>query len=181
MRPAMRSPRSFRAHTLGVAAALFAVVLPAVAHAEEPIVTVEEAPRPADEPATPEPGTSARLAITGGALLVGWYGIGLGASFAFEDEPWAKSMRIPVAGPFMALKDMGCQKDDPECSTPIVVVRSVLAVIDGVGQVGGLGVLLESLLVPSGSAPPPPPKRASVRAAPIVASGTLGVAVSGEF
>jgi hypothetical protein len=90
-------------------------------------------------------------------------------------------MRIPVAGPFMALKDMGCQKDDPDCTTPLVVVRSVLAVIDGVGQVGGLGVLLESLFVQSGSPPPPPPKRASLRAAPIVSGSALGLAVSGEF
>jgi hypothetical protein len=181
VRPAMRSPRSLLAPALGFAVALSTVLSPAVAWAEEPVLAAEEAPRPAERPATPEPGTSGRLALTGGALLVGWYGLGVGASFAFKDEPWAKSMRIPVAGPFIALKDMGCQKDDPDCTTPIVVVRSVLAVIDGVGQVGGLGVLLESLLVPSGSPPPPPPKRASVRAAPIVSGSTLGLAVSGEF
>lgn len=141
---------------------------------------MEEPARPADEPTTPEPGTSGRLALTGGALLVGWYGLGLGASFAFKDDPWAKPLRIPVAGPFMALKDVRCEKDDPDCTTPIVVVRAALMVIDGVGQVGGLGVLLESLLVPS-AAPPPPPKRASVRAAPIVTADALGLAVSGEF
>jgi hypothetical protein len=180
VRPAMSLSRSFRACIVAGGTAL-ALLGPAVARAEEPLTVAEEAPPPAEEPASPEPGTSARLAVTGGALLVGWYGIGLGASFAFKDEPWVKSMRIPVAGPFMALKDMGCQKDDPDCTTPIVVVRSVLAVIDGVGQVGGVGVLLESLLVPSGSAPPPPPKRAAVRAAPLVAGGTLGIAVSGEF
>jgi hypothetical protein len=176
----MRSPRSVLAPFLGVAAAFSGVLQPTVARAEEPATAVEQAPRPAEEP-TPEPGTSGRLALTGGALLVGWYGLGVGASYAFEDEPWAKSMRIPVAGPFMALKDMGCQKDDPDCTTPIVVVRSVLAVIDGVGQIGGLGVLLEALLVPSGSPPPPPPKRSSLRAAPIVSGNTLGLAVSGEF
>jgi hypothetical protein len=86
-----------------------------------------------------------------------------------------------VAGPFIALKDVGCQADDAGCTTPIVVVRSVLAVIDGIGQVGGVGVLLESLLVPTGSAPPPRATRATVRAAPLVAGGTLGLAVSGEF
>jgi hypothetical protein len=177
----MRSPRSLLAPALGVVAAFSTLLQPTLARAEEPAVAVEEAPRPAEEPTEPEPGTSGRLALTGGALLVGWYGLGVGASYAFKDEPWAKSMRIPVAGPFMALTDMGCQKDDPDCTTPIVVVRSVLAVIDGVGQVGGLGVLLESLLVPSGSPPPPPPKRASVRAAPIVSGNTLGLAVSGEF
>jgi hypothetical protein len=166
---------------VGLAALLASVLQPTRAWAEEPPVAVEEAPRPAEEPTTPEPGTSGRLALTGGALLVGWYGLGVGASFAFKDEPWAKSMRIPVAGPFMALKDMGCQKDDPDCTTPLVVVRSVLAVIDGVGQVGGLGVLLESLFVQSGSPPPPPPKRASLRAAPIVSGSALGLAVSGEF
>jgi hypothetical protein len=177
----MRSPRTVRAHALGAAAALFASLLPARALAQEASAPVEESPRPADEPLAPEPGTSGRLAVTGGALLVGWYGLGLGASFAFKDEPWAKSLRVPVAGPFIALKDVRCQKDDPDCTTPIVVIRSVLAVIDGVGQVGGLGVLLESLLVTSGSAPPPPPKRASVRATPIVDARTLGLVVSGEF
>jgi hypothetical protein len=161
--------------------AALAALSPALARAEEPAVLVTDPPPPAKEPAAPEPGTSGRLALTGGALLVGWYGIGLGASYGFKDEPWSKALRIPVAGPFMALKDMGCQKDDPDCTTPLVVVRSVLAVIDGVGQVGGLGVLFESLLVGTSSAPPPPPKRASVRAAPMVAGGTLGVAVAGEF
>jgi hypothetical protein len=156
------------------------VLHPALSKAEEPLLPPQEAAKSADEPATPEPGTSGRLAITGGALLVGWYGLGLGASFAFKDEPWAKPLRVPVAGPFMALKDVGCEKDDPDCTTPLVVVRAALMVIDGVGQVGGLGVLLESLLVPS-AAPPPPPKRASFRASPIVAGDTLGLAVSGEF
>jgi hypothetical protein len=176
----MRFPRSFRAPTLGLLSAL-AVLQPTLARAEEPAVIEGEPPRPADEPATPEPGTGGRLAIAGGALLVGWYGIGLGASFAYKDEPWAKPVRIPVAGPFLALKDLRCQKGEADCTTPIVVVRSVLAVIDGVGQVGGLGVLLESLLVGSSAPPPPPPKRASVRAAPMLAGGTLGVAVAGEF
>jgi hypothetical protein len=180
VRAAMRSPRSLRAPALAVLVAV-AALSPALVRAEEPAVLAPDAPPPAEQPATPEPGTSGRLAITGGAHLVGWYGIGLGASYGFKDEPWSKSLRIPVAGPFMALKDMGCRKDDPDCTTPIVVVRSVLAVIDGVGQVGGLGVLLESLLVGTSSAPPPPPKRASVRAAPMVAGGTLGVAVVGQF
>jgi hypothetical protein len=177
----MRSTRSLLAPAVGLTVLLASVLQPARAWAEEPSVAVADAPRPADEPTSPEPGTSGRLALTGGALLVGWYGLGVGASFAFKDEPWAKSMRIPVAGPFMALTDVRCQKDDPDCTTPLVVVRSVLAVIDGVGQVGGLGVLLESLLVQSESPPPPPPKRASVRAAPLVSGSTLGFSVSGEF
>jgi hypothetical protein len=177
----MRSNGSFLAPVLGFAAALSSILSPSLARAEEPLVAVDTAPRSAERPVTPEPGTSGLLAVTGGALLVGWYGLGVGASFVFKDEPWAKSMRIPVAGPFIALKDMGCQKDDPDCTTPIVVVRSVLAVIDGVGQVGGVGILLESLLLPSGAPPPPPPKRASFRAAPIVTGRTLGLAVTGEF
>src|SRR5688572_23558997 len=119
----MRSKGSLLAPALGFAAALSSILSPRLALAEEPLVAVDPAPRPAERPATPEPGTSGLLAVTGGALLVGWYGLGVGASFAFKDEPWAKSMRIPVAGPFMALKDMGCQKDDPDCTTPIVVVR----------------------------------------------------------
>jgi hypothetical protein len=177
----MRSPHTLRAYAVGAALALGATLLPRSARAEEPLAPIAEVPPPADEPSVPEPGTSARLAVTGGALLVGWYGLGVGASFAFKDEPWAKSLRIPVAGPFIALKDVRCQEGDTDCTTPLVVIRSALAVIDGVGQVGGLGVLLESLLVSSGSAPPPPPRRASVRATPIVDARTLGLVVSGEF
>jgi hypothetical protein len=136
---------------------------------------------PAREPELPEPGTPGTLALTGGIITGAWYAAALGASLALPDEPWSKDARIPVVGPFLALGDMG-RSDGEDTSTVLVVVRIVLAAMDGVGQVGGVGVMLESLLIPNVSAGSRDQGRATVRAAPLVgARGLLGVGVSGEF
>jgi hypothetical protein len=151
---------------------------------------------PAKEPAAPEqdlppPSTRLNLALTGGIITGAWYGAALGSSFALKDHPWSDELRIPLAGPFLALSQMECRIDESNCTRVIMIVRTVLAALDGIGQVGGVGVLLESLFVPTASSDaawdkPRPEKRdtkrVSFRARPIVGEkGMLGIGVSGEL
>ena len=153
---------------------------PAAFKDAEPVVTGKE---PALEPEYPSPAAPVNLAITGAVITAAWYGAALGSSYLIGDQPYADELRIPVAGPFLAFPQMvECKPEETNCTTLIVVVRSVLTMLDGIGQVGGVGVLLESLFVPTATERSRPKKRASFRAAPVVGgSGVVGVSVAGEF
>jgi hypothetical protein len=64
----------------------------------------------------------------------------------FPEAPGAQELRYPIAGPWIALTNVGCRED---CGTLEVVLRAVLTVVDGVGQAGGVLVMVEGLLLPS--------------------------------
>ena len=102
-----------------------------------------------DPGAYPPPAVRTNMLIAGAATTVVWYGAAVGFSYWFPDAPGADDLRIPVAGPWMALADTGCADDDPGCSTFIVVLRAILTTIDGVGQAGGLAIMAEALFVPT--------------------------------
>lgn len=163
------------------------------------LAAAQEAPAPAPKAATtlpppeadlPSPGAAGRLALAGGIVTGVWYGGALGASLLFPDAPGAEDLRIPVAGPFLALADTGCADSEPNCDTVLVVVRAILTTLDGVGQVGGVGMLIESLFMPTASST----RRASspssnsetgeteIRPVPIVAGKDgVGLGVVGRF
>ncbi len=120
------------------------------ARADEP--TIDEVRyHPTEQP--PD-GTRARVLITGAALTVGWYGAGVGTSYLWPDAKNARDLRIPVAGPWMALGDVGCSSKETKatCSDGIVVLRTTLAVLSGIGQAGGLLAILEGLFLDTGNA-----------------------------
>jgi len=102
----------------------------------------------------PPDGTRSRVLIAGAALTVGWYGVGVGTSYIWADAKNARDLRIPVAGPWMALGDVGCSSKETKatCSDGIVVLRTTLAVLSGIGQAGGLFAIMEGLLLDSGNA-----------------------------
>jgi hypothetical protein len=102
----------------------------------------------------PPDGTRGRVLITGAALAVGWYGVGLGTSYIWPDAKNARDLRIPVAGPWMALGDVGCSSKESKatCSDGIVVLRTTLAVLSGIGQAGGLLAFVEGLFLDTGTA-----------------------------
>jgi hypothetical protein len=143
----------------------------------------------------PPPGTRGRLLLTGAGLTVGWYAAALGSSFLWRDAPNAKDLRIPVAGPWLALTDVGCGSKERDCETAIVVFRTAVTIISGVGQLGGLFVFWEGLFVHS--APPghdaSAPKAASARdqrawagidwsPTPLaMPDGSLGLGITGRF
>lgn len=185
--------------SLALLALLAVGVLTSNARAAEPAAAAEPAPAPEGEPpplkATdpdrdasttfraeyPEPSARVTMAVTGTAIFAGWYGAGLGASLLFPDAPGAEQLRIPLVGPWMSLAHTGCRDDDPDCNTTTVVLRVVLTVIDGVGQLGGLAAVGEALFLPTRRAEAKPTE-VGVRPAPFVSGRDgLGFAVVGAF
>lgn len=164
----------------GVAASVLLAV--GTAAAEEPTIDQIEY-HPAE---LPPDGTRTRLILTGVGLTVGWYGAGVGVSYLWPDAPNAKDLRLPVVGPWMALGDVGCGAKEKEsgCSTGIVIARTALAVVSGIGQAGGLFAIVEGLLMDTASSGAPAAKAQvgpSFGAAPVVLSDGAGVELFGRF
>lgn len=132
-----------------------------------------------------------------------WKTVGLGLGFAgvwyagawglrewfWAQSPGAPELRYPIVGPWMDLYQTGCPSNDPDCSTFGLVARTVLVVIDGIGQVGGLAVALDGLFTPTGSHSAVQASRARPAAAPRLspipvpwsASGGGGLSFVGQF
>jgi len=146
--------RALFAFSLG----LFSSTLAATALAEEPL-PAPAAPAPqADE--LPPRGARTNLIVTGAATTIVSYGLALGASFLApeEDLRGSKDLRIPVAGPWLALGRTGCPSSDTSCSVVPLIIGSLLKVIDGVAQAGGFGILGEGLFLNTSSDRPAPRK-----------------------
>jgi hypothetical protein len=96
----------------------------------------------------------------------------------------SKDLRIPIAGPWMALSKTGCPTSSPDCSTVTLVIGAILNVFDGVAQAGGLGIIGEGLFLNTSSGRPAPRKAEgpSVRAVPFnFEKGGVGLGVVGTF
>jgi hypothetical protein len=100
------------------------------------------------------PPSSARVSVLLGGLAftAAWWGIGVGTSAAFPDDPGMKDLRTPVAGPWMALSNNRCADDG--CSLGDVV-RAVWFTVNGIGQAGGLALVLEGVVMRTGGAEAP--------------------------
>ena len=119
------------------------------------------------------------LAVTGVS-----YGMVLGASYIWPDARYSDEVRVPIAGPWMAIiGDTGCPKHDPNCSTVVLVVVAILTGIDGVLQAGGVGMALESAFMPTSSSKPAQKSSApTIHPVPIVAGrDSVGLGVVGTF
>src|SRR5690349_10245564 len=109
------------------------------AHADEPV-----APEADTNPSTfPPPAARPNLLLIGAALTVGWYGAAVGTSYLWDKSDSASSLRIPVAGPYMALAKTGCSSRESGCNTFVVIVRTVLTSLSLVGQTGGVLAMIE--------------------------------------
>ncbi len=85
-------------------------------------------PAMADEPTQVEeyfpdqyPPSGARGAtlLTGGLITAGFYGVGLGYSFLDDGNQGASDLRIPVAGPWMAIDGLGrCERRRAQSQSP---------------------------------------------------------------
>lgn len=176
--PAARSLVISSLCALGLAA--FAVP----AHAQE-VPDLPSRAEPATEPDLPPPSAKLNLALTGVAITGAWYGAALATSFIWQNGKWAPDVRIPVAGPWLAMRHLECGSGEPNCGTALVIVRGVLAGLDGVGQAGGLLVALESLFLPT-RAPtralvPRASKHAWVRPVPFLEGDAIGLGIVGEM
>lgn len=178
------TPRRRRlASTFAVALSL-GCFLPDRAGADEPVRVTTY-----DPGEYPPPSTRWGLLAVGAGSSLAWYGGGLAFSYAWPDAPGASDLRIPVAGPWMALADTGCADGDPDCSTFMVVARAILTTMNGIGQAGGLAVVGEALFLPtsepaSATRRTPARRAASVRvqALPVMdPQGGVGLGVFGQF
>lgn len=172
--------------TVGIGLCAVALATAAPARADEP--------KPPERDTNPEvfPDTPAQpnLVLIGGVVTAVWYGAAVGTSYLWSESPGASSLRIPVAGPYMALAKTGCGSDELGCGTFTVVLRTILTSIAAVGQTGGLLAMVEGLFLPTSS----PPERAAslpllrdetgteVRIEPMIdKADSLGFGIVGQF
>jgi len=184
VRPVSRSRSFFRALVL----LALALLLPVTARAQEPGLEPEDLPAgaPAPKPDLPPPSTRLNLALTGVGVTAGFYGGALASSLIWQQAPWSDEIRIPIVGPWMAMPYFKCGATEPNCGTALVIVRGILAGIDGVGQAGGLLVALESLFLPvqskKSARTAPPRSHARLRPVPLITGRDgIGLGIVGEL
>jgi len=113
---------------------------------------------PTDE--YPAPSARWKLVLGGFGTTAGFYALAQPFSYAWPDAPGGRDLRIPIAGPWMAIANNGCPADNPDCSRFWVWTRGILTALDGLGQAGGLGLVLEGIFLKTadempGAAPAP--------------------------
>lgn len=99
----------------------------------------------------PTPDARLNLALLGTAVTVGFYGASLGASYLWPEVRGAEDLRIPVAGPWMAVgRTRLCSQDQDataSCNDATRIIGAVLFALDGLGQAGGLALLAQSIFM----------------------------------
>lgn len=123
-------------------AALSAVLLVAGA------ASADEAPsRPEKRESDSLPPPSVRLPTLLGGLgfTAVWWGMNTGTSYLFPDTPGFTDLRTPVIGPWKAIAHNSC---DPDCNFTYYFDYVYFA-LSGIAQAGGIGIALESLIVPT--------------------------------
>lgn len=171
----------------------------------------KEKPAEAESATPPEahypPPSTRLLVLTTGVLITGAaWGISYGAAVGWpyvppsaqpplplpqnpSGPPGSDYLKIPIAGPWMALAKSGCGSDEPNCTIAKPIARGVAYVIDGVVQLGGLGLIAEALIMKTESAAPAPKSSAmtlryrgiEVTPAPVVTPGMTGLSLAGTF
>lgn|GEM_PF-1259853 len=132
---------------LASTAALF--LSPGLARADEP----DPLHRYQDD-RLPPPRARGRVLLTGALFTTAFYAPVLGASYLWPDHKGTAQMRIPVVGPWIALGRTQLCSDrpyNPDCSDFIQVLGAVLLAFDGIGQAGGVGIMLQGLFMNTGS------------------------------
>lgn len=135
----LASPSRLAALCLAATTAFALLTFSPAARADEPSRVIRFDPE-----AYPPPEARLNTALAGLAITAAFYAPAFGASYMWPDSPGAEDLRIPVAGPWMKLFQTGCPDNDSNCSTFWMVTGAILVGIDGLGQAGGVGILLES-------------------------------------
>src|SRR3954469_20740049 len=123
-----------------------AITTTSTARAAEPVAATPVAPPPAKESPNPPSSVRLKLALGGVAVAGGGYAFSYAMASNFPEVPGTTQLKIPVVGPWLALGKSGCATDDPDCGAK-VVLRGFFLVIDGLAQIGGLGLIAEGVFM----------------------------------
>lgn len=125
------------------------------------------AARAADPPVRAEhresdqlPPSSVRLPLVLGGLAftTGWWGAGAGSAFLAGDDPAWNQLKTPIIGPYRAIREQSCD----DCGFMHYFSYPWFAFL-GLAQIGGLGVALEGLVVPTRAAGTNPIRQSPTR------------------
>lgn len=143
---------------------------------------------PMTPPPVDRPPPSARVThiVAGLATTAVGYGLAVAGSYLTDGYPGEKQLRIPVAGPWMAVAKTGCPADEPDCSPVGLAFGAILVIFDGIVQAGGLAIVGEGLFLNTSSGAKPAPQKkaalATVRAVPLdFGKRGLGLGFAGTF
>jgi hypothetical protein len=135
----------------------------------------------AEEPQRYPPSSVRVKLVAGGLVVMGLaYGAGFLAASSWPDAPGASQLKIPVVGPWIALANNACAADDPDCGF-VLYLRGFLTVLDGLMQLGGLGIAGEGIFMTTEASAPARASAVIVRPAPIVTGTSAGLGVVGAF
>ncbi len=157
--------------------ALALAATPALAQEAATDAAVDDAPR------YPPPSVRPKLIAGGLAITAIAYGVGFVAATSWPDAPGAEALKIPVAGPWIALAQNKCGIPDEDDCTGSIWVRGLLTGLGGLAQLGGLGLVAEGIIMKT-QAPAPKPEEGTaivVRPFPIVTAHSTGIGVYGTF
>jgi hypothetical protein len=130
----------------------------------------------------PPPSARWRTLLAGAAMAGVGYGLSVGASYLWKDAPGMDGLRTPVIGAVYAIKDGGCGANEgPGCSEVTVGFRSVIAVLSGLAQIGGIAVLVEGIVMKTSDKPTQTSTTRSLYALPTATESSFGLQVGGSF
>ncbi|WP_433929584.1 hypothetical protein AB3662_38080 [Sorangium cellulosum] len=138
----------------------------------------EQAAPPRYPPSSVRP----KLIVGGVAVTALAYGAGFLAATSWPDVPGSSELKIPIAGPWMALAKNGCAADDPDCGAKLYV-RGALTVVGGLAQLAGLALVGEGIFMTTEGRPAQPPSTSAltVLPAPVITATGMGMGVVGTF
>ena len=172
----MKSLRSISLITL----ATLAITVNTAARADEPVVATAVAAAPAKDSPNPPSSVRLKLALGGVAVAGGAYALSYAMASNFPEVPGMTGLKIPVVGPWLALGKSGCATDDPDCGAK-VVLRGFFLVIDGLAQIGGVGLIAEAVFMNTDPNAPKKPAAFTIRPTPLVTGSVTGLGFVGTF
>lgn len=130
----------------------------------------------------PEPAARVRTLLAGAALLAGGYGVAFGSSYLWEGAPGMSDLRTPFIGPALAIANAGCGESEIGCNSVTIGLRSVIGVVAGIAQLGGLGLLIEGAVMKTQApAQARTPSTGVLYAVPVATDSALGFSLGGSF